>query len=409
MRLTDLFAIAAESLTRTKSRSLLTILGIVIGIAAVILMLAIGKGAEGLILSEVADLGADLVFIEPSTSSDHATTPFVEQTVDLDDAKAMEDSGLFSAVSATLYSTVPVSFGESNEIVQVAGVDEDYLKLYPADLRFGSFIDSNDVDSYSKSAVVGLELANDLFGDKNPVGEKIKIKSKTFRVVGVFEEQGTRFFQNLDKQVTIPVTTMQRDVLGVDYVNFISALAIGDIETTKEDLRSLIRDSHDIENKKGDDSLDDFFVSSQTEATDTIGLIGSVLTILLSSIAAISLVVGGIGIMNIMLVSVTERTREIGLRKAVGATQREILGQFLIESVMLTLIGGVAGILIGAVFSAGIGLIVKTYYLSTWAIMIPPDAIALAAAVSTVVGLIFGIYPAKRAAKLNPIDALRYE
>lgn len=409
MKFQDLFATATESLTRTKSRSLLTILGIVIGIAAVILMLAVGQGAEGLIMSEVADLGSDLVFIEPATSGEHAATPFVEQTVDLDDARAMEDSGLFSAVSATLYSTFQVSFGEENDFVQVMGADEDYLALYPADIRYGSYMDATDVDSYSNVAVLGIELARNFFGDGDPVGEKIKLKSKSFRVIGVFEEQGTRFFQNLDKQVTIPITTMQRDLLGIDSVNYISARAIGDIENAKEELRYLIRDTHEIENSSDGASLDDFFVSSQAEATETIGIIGSVLTILLSSIAAISLVVGGIGIMNIMLVSVTERTREIGLRKAVGATQREILQQFLVESIMLTLLGGIIGILTGALLSLSIGWVVKTYYLSTWTIIIPPNAIALAAIVSTVVGLVFGIYPARRAARLNPIDALRYE
>jgi putative ABC transport system permease protein len=387
-------------------------LGIVIGIAAVIIMLAIGQGAEGLILSEVADLGSDLVFIEPSASGKESgpPSPFIEQTVDLDDANTMENSGLFSAVSATLYSTVSVSSGESNDFVQVMGADEDYLLLYPADLRFGAFLDETDVDSYANVAVLGIEIARDFFGDKDPVGEKIKLKSKTFRVVGVLEEQGTRFFQNLDKQVTIPVTTMQRDLLGVDYVNYISARAIGDIEVAKEELRYLIRDNHDIESEGEEEGLlDDFFVSSQTDATETIGIIGSVLTILLSSIAAISLVVGGIGIMNIMLVSVTERTREIGLRKAVGATPKEIMQQFLVESIMLTMLGGLIGVLGGSLFSLAVGWVVKTYYLSTWTTVIPPNAIALAAIVSTVVGLVFGIYPARRAARLNPIEALRYE
>ncbi len=411
MRYQDLFATASESLLRTKSRSLLTILGIVIGIAAVILMLAIGQGAERFILSEVADLGSDLVFVEPASGDPTSgpPSPFIEQTVNLDDLEAMRRSGIFSSVSSTLYTTVPVAFGETNEFLQIQGTDEFYLDIFPADLRYGSYLDEADVESYANVAVVGSEVAEDFFGDRDPVGERIKIKSQSFRVVGVFEEQGSRFFQNLDKQVTIPVTTMQRDVLGVDYVNFISALAIGDIEEAKEELRFLMRDTHDIDNPDGDPALDDFFVSSQTDATETVGVIGSVLTILLSSIAAISLLVGGIGIMNIMLVSVTERTREIGLRKAVGATYKEILQQFLVESVLLTMFGGLIGVLIGSGVSCAAEWIISTFFLSTWSMPIPLNAIILAVAVSTAVGLLFGIYPARTAARLNPIEALRYE
>lgn len=412
MRYQDLFATATESLLRTKSRSILTILGIVIGIAAVILMLSIGQGAERYILSEVADLGSDLVFVEPASGDPTSgpPSPFIEQTMDLDDVQAMRRSGLFSYVSSTIYTTVPVSFGESNEFLQIQGTDEFYLDIFPADLRYGVYLDESDVEGYSNVAVIGSEVAEDFFGDRNPVGERIKIKTQTFRVVGVFEEQGSRFFQNLDKQITIPVTTMQRDVLAVDYVNFISAKTLSDdIEETKEELRYLMRDTHDIDNPTGDPNLDDFFVSSQTDATETVGVIGSVLTILLSSIAAISLIVGGIGIMNIMLVSVSERTREIGLRKAVGATYKEILQQFLVESVLLTLFGGIIGILIGSLVAWGVGAIMVNFVLSNWAIVIPIDAIFLGAAVSTVVGLIFGIYPARSAARLNPIEALRYE
>ncbi|MBI4592290.1 ABC transporter permease [Candidatus Uhrbacteria bacterium] len=412
MRYQDLFTTATESLLRTKSRSLLTILGIVIGIAAVILMLSIGQGAERYILSEVADLGSNLVFVEPASSGEHSgpPTPFIEQTVNLDDLEAMRHSGFFTAVSSTLYTTLPVTFEESNEFLQVMGTDELYLNLFPASLRYGSFLDASDVESYANVVVLGREVAENFFGDRDPVGERIKIKTQTFRVVGVFEEQGSRFFQNLDKQVTIPVTTMQRDILGVDYVHYISAEIAGDdIEHTKEELRFLMRDTHDIDNPDGDPALDDFFVSSQTDATETIGVIGSVLTILLSSIAAISLLVGGIGIMNIMLVSVTERTREIGLRKAVGATYKEILQQFLVESVLLTMFGGLIGVLIGSGVSWAAEWIISTFFLSTWSMPIPLNAIVLAVAVSTAVGLLFGIYPARSAARLNPIEALRYE
>ncbi len=411
MKFRDLFYTATESLGRTKSRSVLTVLGIIIGIGAVILMLSIGQGAESIILNQVADLGSDLVFIEPSSGDPMAgpPNPFMEQTITLDDVKAMRKSGLFSAVSGTAISTITASRGDTTNFYQTTGTDQDQLDIFPADILYGSFIEETDVDGYSKVVVLGKEVSEDLFGENNPVGEKIKIKSHSFRVIGVLDEQGTRFFQNLDQQISIPVTTMMRDILGVDTVNYISARAIGDVEETKEELKWLIRDTHDLDNPEGTADKDDFFVSSQTDATEIIGVIGGVLTILLSSIAAISLVVGGIGIMNIMLVSVSERTREIGLRKAIGATEKEIMYQFLIEAILLTFVGGIVGILCGAGLSLLIGFILKSFIISSWAIVIPPNAIALGAIVSTVVGLVFGIYPARRAASLNPIDALRFE
>ncbi|MBT5808648.1 FtsX-like permease family protein [Candidatus Uhrbacteria bacterium] len=407
----DLFGTAVESLLRTKSRSTLTILGIVIGIGAVILMMSVGRGAEGLILSQVSDLGADLVFVEPSSGDPTSgpPDPFVAQSIDLDDEEAMERSGIFATVSPQLLTTLPVTHEDSTEFYQVVGTDHEDLDIFPADLLYGRFMEESEIDGYAKVAVLGLEVAQDLFGDQDPVGQKIKIKSQSYRVIGSFEELGSRFFQNLDTRVVIPVTTMQRDLVGVDHVSFITALATGDINEAKEELRYLMRDSNDIDNPEGDPNLDNFFVSSQEDATEIIGVVGSVLTILLSSIAAISLVVGGIGIMNIMLVSVTERTREIGLRKAVGATYKEILWQFLVESVLLTIIGGFMGIVMGVLTSVGIGLIMMNFILSDWTIVIPLNAIILAAAVSTVVGLVFGIYPARSAARLDPIEALRYE
>ncbi len=412
MDIRDLLTTSSQSLTRHKSRSGLTILGIVIGIAAVILMLSIGRGAEGLILSQVADLGSDLVFVEPSSGdpTPGPPDPFIEQTLDLDDVEAIRDTGLFSVVAPTLQTSVAVSHGDESTFTQVVGINEGYIDVFPADLKSGRFLDEGDVETYSKVVVLGMEIAEDLFGDQDPVGMKMKIKNTTVRVVGVFEEQGTRFFQNLDRQIAIPVTTMQRDILGVDYVSYISMRVREgvDIEYAKEEVRWVLRDSHNIDNPEGDPEKDDFFVSSQSDAIEIIGVVGSVLTILLSSIAAISLVVGGIGIMNIMLVSVTERTKEIGLRKSVGATYKEILQQFLVESVMLTLMGGIIGVILG-VLTSFIAAIIINQQLDGWKYSVPPEAIILAVVVSTVVGIVFGIYPARRAARLDPIEALRYE
>ncbi len=411
MKIGDIVFTALNSLNRTRSRSLLTILGIVIGIGAVIVMLSIGQGAQGLILNQVADLGSDLIFVEPSSGESEGgpPRPFIEQTINLDDEIVLERSGLFSAVSPSLYTTVPVIFQEFNSFTQLVGTDEEQTSIFPAEVALGRNLEAEDVSGNARVVVLGKEIADDFFGASDPLGQRIKIKDLSFRVIGVFGEQGTRFFQNLDKQVFIPVTTMQNDILGVDYVNYLSAISLSDIETTKEDLKILLRDAHNIENPEGLTEKDDFLVSSQTDATKTVGTIGNVLTILLSSIAAISLLVGGIGIMNIMLVSVTERTREIGLRKAVGATNQEVLRQFLIEAILLTMLGGLIGVIGGVLISLAMGWIIQNFFLDTWSVIIPPSAIVLSVVVATAIGLIFGYYPAKSAAKLNPIEALRYE
>ena len=411
MHYKDLLRSSVESLGRNKSRSALTILGIVIGIASVILMLSIGEGAEGYILGEVADLGSDLVFVEPSSGDPKGgpPDPFVQQSLDRDDVKALRDTGLFSFVSPTLISSFVVSQDQENKFAQIAGVDENYLSIFPAEITSGRFLENSDVTSYAKVVVLGKTIAEDLFGDQDPVGLKVKIKKNNFRVIGVFGEQGTRFFQNLDQRIAVPISTAQRDLFGVDHVNYIIGRAAGgDVEAVKAEIQYVLRDTHNIDNPENDPAKDDFFVSSQSDAVETIGVIGTVLTIFLSSIAAISLVVGGIGIMNIMLVSVTERTKEIGLRKAIGATAGEISQQFLIESVLLTFLGGIIGIVLG-VFLSAIAARVLEKMIGSWDFIIPTSAIFLGVVVSTVVGLLFGIYPAKRAAALDPIEALRYE
>lgn len=412
MRGIDLVKISLDSLTRNKTRAALTILGIVIGIIAVILMLSIGQGAERYILRQVADLGSDLIFVEPSSGdpTNGPPDPFVEQSLRMKDVDALEKSGLFSVVSPFLVSSAAVTHNTESVFAQLYGVGEGYLSIFPADIDAGRFLDENDVASFANVAVLGKEVANDLFGDQNPVGQKIKIKKQNFEVIGVLAEQGSRFFQNLDKNVAIPVSTAQREVLGVDHVSFISSRILPgtNIDYAKEEARYILRDSHDLQNPEGLPEKDDFFVSSQSDAVEIVGAVGSVLTLLLSSIAAISLVVGGIGIMNIMLVSVTERTREIGLRKAIGARYKEILWQFLLEAVILTTLGGIVGV-IGGVGLSYVVAKIAAIYVTNWELVIPPEAIVASLVVATFVGLIFGLYPARRAAKLDPIQALRYE
>ena len=410
MRVTDLFLTSSESLRRNPSRSLLTVLGIVIGIAAVILMLSLGQGAQAYVLNQVSSLGSDVIFIEPGKGSNEGgpPSPFTDQSLRLEDADALMAQGSFAYASSVVVTSTAVTAAEQSSFTEIAGVDEHQLDVFPATIASGRFIESEDVSGHGRVAVLGSEIATDLFGDQDPIGQRVLVKRLALRVVGVLDPQGSKFFQNLDKRIYIPVTTAQRELLGVDYVNYIATKALGDIEAAKDEARAIIRDTHNIDNPEQDLSKDDFRVASQADAVAIIGAVGFALTLLLSSIAAISLLVGGIGIMNMMLVSVTERTREIGLRKAIGATEQEVLQQFLLEAVMLTLVGGFLGITLGIGGSYLSSLLIR-HFVPVWAFIIPPSGVVASAAVATVTGIVFGYYPARRAARLDAIEALRYE
>lgn len=410
MRFQDLLSTSSESLRRNTSRSFLTVLGIVIGIAAVILMLSIGQGAQGYVLSQVSDLGSDLIFIEPGTGDAESgpPSPFIEQTLTLDDVEQLRRRGPFAYVSATMITTTSVTASENSQFVDVVGVDEHELDIFPAEVVLGRFIENDDVETHARVAVLGSQVAEDLFGDQDPVNQRITVKNLSVRVIGVMEEQGTRFFSNLDSRVYLPVTTTQKELLGVDHVTYIAARTVGDVEEAKDEARAILRDAHNLDNPERDLAKDDFLVSSQGDAVQIVGAVGFALTLLLASIAAISLLVGGIGIMNIMLVSVTERTREIGLRKAIGGTENDILSQFLLEAVLLTVAGGFIGIVMGIVSSLAVYQIISQFVVG-WVFVIPPLAVISSVLVATIVGIAFGYYPARRAARLDPIEALRYE
>ncbi|MFH1142717.1 MAG: ABC transporter permease, partial [Candidatus Uhrbacteria bacterium] len=353
---------------------------------------------------------SDLVYAEPGSGDADEGPPniFVEQTLTLDDVEDLRKHDGFVEVGAFLYSDAVVQYSTEEERSQIVGTTPENISIFPADMADGRFIDQTDVDSTATVAVLGSQIKLKLFGDQDPIGSKIKIKNTSFRVVGYVEQQGTRFFQNLDEQIYVPITTLQRKVLGVDYINFLAVRTTMPIDLAKDEVRFVLRDSHNLDNPEGDLSIDDFFVSTQEDAVEIVGTVTSVLTMLLSSIAAISLLVGGIGIMNIMLVSVTERTREIGLRKAVGATEQNIMRQFLAEAVMLTILGGIIGIVLGGGTSLLTALVVSQF-LDGWNFYFPVDAMIYATVIAAIVGLVFGIFPARRAAKLDPIEALRYE
>lgn len=413
MRIRDTFKLAVGSLTRNKSRAALTMLGIVIGVSSVILMLSIGQAAERYILSQVASFGSDMIFVRngPGDGSQGSGPPTtaVKQTLTLKDYKKFKQQSWINSVNAFFMQDLYVEYAGFNNRRSISGATEDGLVMYDAEIDKGNFFTIDDLDSRSKIAVLGNTVAEELFGQEDPIGKQIKIGKVPYRVIGTVKPAGTRFFTNLDKQVYVPVTTLMQDV-NAENIQFIS-IRIGSTppNEAKERIRAILRDSHGLDNPTGDLSKDDFFVAGQEDAQERAGMIGSILQTLLGSIAAISLIVGGVGIMNIMFVSVTERTREIGLRKAVGAKPRDILGQFLVEAVLLCILGGIVGVAIGVGFSwLGIKAL-QMYQSASWTYAVPYNGITLGLGVSTAIGVIFGYYPASKAAKLNPIEALQYE
>ena len=403
MQYTELFSSAIKALRSNILRTALTMLGIVIGIASVIMILSLGQGASQAITDQVSSLGTNLIIVIPGTQQPGRITS--TDTLKYTDVEALAAPNAIPNISSV---TSQISIGAAvvangeNKNLAVQGVGADYATIYSLGIDQGEFITQDDVSAGTRVAVLGPTVVTDLFGaDASPIGQTVTIKSHSFRVIGVTTAKGSSGFTNPDETVYIPVTTGMREILGQDYVSAVvlSATNANEIDQTMTDIKNFLLDRHKIT----DSTLADFTIRSSKDAISILGTITGILTGGLTGIAAISLVVGGIGIMNIMLVTVTERTREIGLLKAIGAKRKDILTQFLIEAVVLTLSGGIVGIVIGISF---------TFIITRFApipFVLSPISIILAVGVSTVVGLIFGIYPAQRAAKLSPIDALRYE
>lgn len=414
MKFRDSIKTAVSGLRHAKVRSLLTMLGIVIGIASVILLMSIGTSAQKLILDQVQGIGSNLIFIVPGATkgSRFASPPSVQgviiKTLVKADAEALKREPTIEKVAPEVRGQAKIVYGNNDTTITFEGTTEDFFDIRKFNLERGRRFTNTDVDSLNRVAVLGSEIARTLFGDVDPVGKTVRVRDATFRVAGVLEAKGLGPFGiDQDNLVLIPLSVAQKQLLGIDFYNVISVQASDayNVEFTKQRVTSVLRQNHRIT----DPDKDDFTIRTQEDALSLLGNITSIMTVFLTSIAFISLIVGGIGIMNIMLVSVVERTKEIGLRKAVGATNRDILEQFLWEAVMLTFIGGMAGILIGSLFVV-VAYFALVHLLPTgWAFALPPSAIGLAAFVSTTIGIIFGIYPARKASLKNPIDALRYE
>ncbi len=409
MNIIESARVAVRSLRANKLRSGLTMLGMVIGVAAVIALVATGTGAQAQVTAQFESLGSNLLVISPGITSFHGVSMGVAtaQSLTNDDVVAIAQLATSVSAIAPEYSiSAQAVYGNKNTQTTVLGVTPEHLTVRNYQVARGRFIDSPDLTNQAKVAVLGATVAEDLFGEAliDPLGKTIKINRQNYQIVGILASKGLGGFQNLDDQVFIPLSTAQIKFGGAGNTSLrainVQVVSADKMEWAKAELTAILRARHGLAAGQSDD----FTVYDQTQLVEAIGEVVGIFTVLLGSIAAISLVVGGIGIMNIMLVSVTERTREIGIRKAVGAKRRDILAQFLAEAVVLSLLGGVIGILVGY----GAAQVVTPLLGGTRA-LVTPGSVVMALSVSIGMGLFFGTYPASRAARLNPIDALRYE
>jgi putative ABC transport system permease protein len=399
---------ALESLSSNKARTALTMLGIIIGVGAVIAMLAIGTGTEQAIVGEIEGIGTNLLFV--ATNYDDVKNP---EPLTIQDAEALSDpifAPSVAAASPVVQGRAELTYGGQVKETSLVGVTENYDLVQTVDLTEGEFFSATQINGLASAAILGTNVAEDLFGRSDGlVGETLRVNGQPFRVVGILKKEGgSDFGSSADDQILVPLTTAQMRLLPrkssnqVDLI-YVSAIDSDSVKTAEDEISVILRERHNIKLAE-----DDFRILTQELFLDFASTVTGVFTIFLGGVAGISLLVGGIGIMNIMLVSVTERTKEIGLRKAVGAKKRDILTQFLIESSLLSILGGMVGIVLGWLLSLGVGRIAAANdFLLDPAMTI--NSILLATLFSAAVGLFFGIYPANRAAQLEPIEALRSE
>jgi putative ABC transport system permease protein len=417
MNVIESVRIALRGLASNKMRAILTMLGIIIGVAAVIALMAIGQGVQNSVTQQIQGIGSNLVIITPGATQQGAvrTAQGSAATLTYEDAQALMDFNVapdIAGVSPEFGSAGQVVYGGQNFNVRITGVTPDYETVRNVVLDSGAFVDKSELDSLSRVAVLGATTAKNLFLGDDPIGKEIKINRSIFKVIGVLQAKGGSPMLGGDDIILVPITTAQKRLFGGQLgfgagsrvsTIYISAASEGQVDAAIQEITEVLRERH-----KTTLANDDFTVTSQKDILGVLDQITGLMTAFLGAIAGISLVVGGIGIMNIMLVSVTERTREIGIRKAVGAKRRDILVQFLVEAVVLSVVGGLGGIALGWGFSQLVNVL-KIGTPSPLVTAVTPDAVILAVSFSVAIGLFFGIYPANRASSLNPIDALRYE
>jgi putative ABC transport system permease protein len=399
----DLVSLALGRLTTSRLRTALTMLGVIIGVASVVALVSVGQGTTSNITDRLAGLGTNLLTVNAGSSQQGGTFMGAgsSESLSLDDATVLDGLDVLAGVAPEISSSQLVVAGDANTTTTVLGTTADYPFVRSFELWQGSGLTDLSVQQALRVAVLGSSTADDLGLDASSVGSTIKIGGLPFVVVGILQQKGGSGFQDPDDQVLIPVTTLQKYFSGSDTVRTIAvSAAAGDrIEEAKSSITTALREAHAL----GVSEEDDFEILDQAQLLETASAVSGTLTLMLAGIASISLIVGGIGIMNIMLVSVRERTREIGIRKSIGARSRDILAQFLVESVTLSLVGGLVGVVFG---------VAATYAIATfagWNVALDLRTIALAVGFSVAIGVIFGVWPARQAARLDPISALRHE
>lgn len=418
MNIFSIIKIAYNALVVNKVRTALTVVGVVIGIASVILVYSAGEGINGLVLGQIESFGTNIIQTEikvPSgkkgnegeMQSAGAIATGVQITTltleDVEDVKKLEN--ISNGYGAVLSQEI-VGYGNETKKAFIMGVDASFIDIDKSEVEYGNFFSDLEDRALARVVVLGSGIKDKLFGNSDPIGKSIKLHKSKYKVIGVMKERGAVMTMDFDNYVYVPIRTLQKRVMGIDHLVYMvhEVINMDVADDTAEQVRELLRENHDI----NDPARDDFRVVTMQEMMSTLGIITDALTLLLLAIVTISLVVGGVSIMNIMYVIVSERTPEIGLRKAVGAKYSDVMWQFLIESILITSLGGVIGIIIGVSLSWLMSLGAIAYGLD-WQFSVPVKAYVVALSFSTIFGIVFGVYPARKAAKLQPVDALRKE